>query len=1239
MNIEAKMSEIPPKLAEKSTKEVKEGESGHDTDPAYTANLKLYKQALKSIEDMSLYLRPLLEGGSDDENTLNSTEDHQSSPNKDTSSDKQTLDKSNKIAPTSDIIQDADDQASENVGSGTNTEKSAGSRSSEYKSTSVQTFNKRNTMRTNSPGYKHGANGLSHHDGQQQQKCVLSRPMQRKLFSLLQCQLLEEEGQARSARIARSLGERVVTELLVLQQFPHQLSSNLWAAVRTRGCQFLGPAMQEEVLKLILLALEDGSPLSRKVLVLFVVQKLEVRYSQASKTAIGHVVQLLYRASCFKVQKREGESSLMQLKEEFRQYEALRREHDSQIVQIALEAGLRISPEQWSSLLYGDVAHKPHMQSIIDKHQSPQSFSQNIAELMGMFQKNPKTINMLRLKPHLEFLSNIDPSPDSPVLSWENLEAVMRSVSTIVSAFVEYLTLNAGEHSQGAGGVSGVAPDASLAHNTRYKTSMCRDYTSRGTCPRGPTCTFAHTQEEMEKYRLRSRKNGVRGRLPTQEKTTSSLTQSESDQLRQVQLLSKLKDEMPVQACGTSVQITLPAGDKTVDTTHFLSVSSPVKTSIPVDSHSVSSSIGGMKFSPGDLDKRSNINTSTTRLTFSTPALDGQEPSNTSAKNQQASLHPNNPHAKPFFPAQQLPMAPPSVLPQANHMVNAARAAMAACSVQPRDTGGGIGDNPQQQQGYSSARVGVVSSASQHPYLLSTDPRLAYPGAPNEDGQMSHVVLDQFMQQQMQGGMLSSGPVMPFPVQQRAQDSASLGDLWQRKKDIIRHLREDPTFLSWQDPTLYTADNHRAGFLGLESVLSLNKLHTRDSMPKPVSDSFVATRSMQSLDKLAHEESLPSALQQSQHYRARETSHPNSVSVSRVGQSPQLPPFGTKGFPPASATSHVVDTHYTSSSGDEWLRRARPPWQSECSAGDTNGSNSYNVGNGHARGDNQYNNGHLGLSSAATSSSSSGPVNNGMYTSYSASSSGDYQGQQMSMHNSLARGGNGLTPITCSSADSEFSHFPADDDENFIPFELTKVSKFGPISRLNKARSDYNAAVQVTADVSCYNSLTRPSYSNAPSSYGPNTQCGFTSISSSASVCYTTGLPRSASHSRPVERLVGEPAVKPTALENRSIWEQSPLPSYQNIAQLMVGAASAVSNNEKLAYQLQAVELEISLKTGRKPEPVIKMVQAAVGPGLEGKGMMDVIGAGSVTACLRDMELGSVSKADERFADWNGVSK
>lgn len=87
--------------------------------------------------------------------------------------------------------------------------------------------------------------------------------------------------------------------LLFFQSFS---SANLWAAVRARGCQFLGPAMQEEVLRLVLLALEDGSALSRKVLVMFVVQRLSPHFPhQASKTAIGHVIQLLYRASCFKV--------------------------------------------------------------------------------------------------------------------------------------------------------------------------------------------------------------------------------------------------------------------------------------------------------------------------------------------------------------------------------------------------------------------------------------------------------------------------------------------------------------------------------------------------------------------------------------------------------------------------------------------------------------------------------------------------------------------------------------------------------------------------------------------------------------------------------------------------------------------------------------------------------------------------------------------------------------------------
>ncbi|XP_023016148.1 RING finger and CCCH-type zinc finger domain-containing protein roquin [Leptinotarsa decemlineata] len=325
---------------------------------------------------------------------------------------------------------------------------------------------------------------------------ILSRPMQRKLVTLINCQLVEDEGRTRAMRAARSLGERTVTELILQHQNPQQLSANLWAAVRARGCQFLGPAMQEEVLKLVLLALEDGSALSRKVLVMFVVQRLEPHFPQASKTSIGHVVQLLYRASCFKVSKRESDSSLMQLKEEFRTYDALRREHDAQIVQIATEAGLRIAPDQWSALLYGDAAHKSHMQSIIDKLQTPQSFAQSVQELVIALQRTGDPGKLSVLRNHLELLAGIDPSPESSAPSWSECSECLEAVRLVVAGLVDFIHQHGNRKLQ----------DTNHSQHAKYKISMCRDLTLRGSCPRGVNCTFAHSPEELEKYRAKSRK-------------------------------------------------------------------------------------------------------------------------------------------------------------------------------------------------------------------------------------------------------------------------------------------------------------------------------------------------------------------------------------------------------------------------------------------------------------------------------------------------------------------------------------------------------------------------------------------------------------------------------------------------------------------------------------------------------------------------------------------------------------
>lgn len=334
---------------------------------------------------------------------------------------------------------------------------------------------------------------------------LFSRPMQRKLVTLINCQLMEDEGRARSMRAARSLGERTVTELILQHQNPQQLSANLWAAVRARGCQFLGPAMQEEVLKLVLLALEAGDSLCRKVLVMFVVQRLESQFPQASKTSIGHVVQLLYRASCFKVSKRDGDSSLMQLKDEFRTYKNLRKEHDAQIVQIATEAGLRIAPDQWSALLYGDPNHKSDMQSLIDKQQSPQSFGQSVQELMIALQRTGDPANLSALRIHLKNLAAIDASSESNVIpTWQECADAVEAVKHVVNGLVEFVQHHGNRKSQDAG---------HLSHATRYKISFCRDLSVRGNCPRGQNCTFAHSNEELERYRAKMKKNAVRQQM------------------------------------------------------------------------------------------------------------------------------------------------------------------------------------------------------------------------------------------------------------------------------------------------------------------------------------------------------------------------------------------------------------------------------------------------------------------------------------------------------------------------------------------------------------------------------------------------------------------------------------------------------------------------------------------------------------------------------------------------------
>lgn len=208
----------------------------------------------------------------------------------------------------------------------------------------------------------------------------------------------------------------------------------------------------------------------------------------------------------------------MQLKDEFRTYDALRREHDAQIVQIATEAGLRIAPDQWSSLLYGDSAHKSHMQSIIDKLQTPQSFGQSVQELVIALQRTGDPHNLSNLRPSLELLAALDPSPDATLPSWTECDGALEAARMAVRGLVDFVSSHGGGSRS-----SGRQPEQSAhgSHGIKYKTSLCRDLL-RGGCPRGTNCTFAHSEEELDRYRSRHRKNSGKLRNGTGEGSLGS---------------------------------------------------------------------------------------------------------------------------------------------------------------------------------------------------------------------------------------------------------------------------------------------------------------------------------------------------------------------------------------------------------------------------------------------------------------------------------------------------------------------------------------------------------------------------------------------------------------------------------------------------------------------------------------------------------------------------------------------
>lgn len=72
---------------------------------------------------------------------------------------------------------------------------------------------------------------------------------------------------------------------------------------------------------------------------------------------------------------------------------------------------------------------------IFFKLQTPASFAQSVQELTIALQRTGDPANLNRLRPHLELLANIDPSPGKPKGDWWTLLCVRPCLSVFFKSF------------------------------------------------------------------------------------------------------------------------------------------------------------------------------------------------------------------------------------------------------------------------------------------------------------------------------------------------------------------------------------------------------------------------------------------------------------------------------------------------------------------------------------------------------------------------------------------------------------------------------------------------------------------------------------------------------------------------------------------------------------------------------------------------------------------------------------
>lgn len=169
-----------------------------------------------------------------------------------------------------------------------------------------------------------------------------------------------------------SIYDRLILELIQAHHNTKQQERDVIRLVDKLGCSINEPELVSMVIELLIKLYKAAGHCSdtsfeRGVLVKYLMKEASI-YGY-KKRQVERVLQLIYRCSCFDINKCDDNPSRLRLKARLKNHNDFRCQLDTEIISLASSNGILLQPDSWAYLLYRRSSPDimAHLQSLLDR--------------------------------------------------------------------------------------------------------------------------------------------------------------------------------------------------------------------------------------------------------------------------------------------------------------------------------------------------------------------------------------------------------------------------------------------------------------------------------------------------------------------------------------------------------------------------------------------------------------------------------------------------------------------------------------------------------------------------------------------------------------------------------------------------------------------------------------------------------------------------------------------------------